>query len=254
MSRALSQMLADQYYHSMVAARRRGPVWSVTDLGELAVRLGSIVWFDRRGDVILLDDFESGLPKWAGTYVGDGASVGLSNVLARSGGWSVLLTAGSTGGRSASITHVIPYPVLSRFGLECSFCIDDKLDELTMAFSLFDGVDFRTAALKYDAPEKALRYLDDVGYQDLVTGLELFHSGLPFWTWKVVANFSAGTYERVVLNEAEHDLSGTPLGTGESVVVPNIEVWIQNKGLAGENAQVYLDDVIITQNEPENTG
>jgi len=254
MSRALSQMLADQYYHSMVAARRRGPVWSVTDLGELAVRLGGIVHFDRRGDVVFLDAFEEGLLKWGATYVGAGAGVALSNVLARSGGWSVLLTAGSDGGRYATISHVIPYPVLSRFGLECSFCIDNNLAALTMAFSLYDGVNLRTAALKYDYVGKALQYKNDVGYyQNLATGLDLFHAGSPFWTWKVVANFGEGTYERAILNETEYDLEGEGLGSEASAVVPNLEVWIQNKGVAGQNAEVYVDDVIITQNEPENT-
>jgi len=39
-------------------------VYQMTDLGELAVRLGSIVTHDRRGDVIFLEDFEEGMGRW----------------------------------------------------------------------------------------------------------------------------------------------------------------------------------------------
>ena len=39
-------------------------VYTLQDLAELAARLGSIDVFDRRGNVLLLDDFESGIKKW----------------------------------------------------------------------------------------------------------------------------------------------------------------------------------------------
>ena len=46
----------------------QGPVstvHSIQDLGELAVRLGSIVTFDRRGNVLWLDGFDSGIGAWS---------------------------------------------------------------------------------------------------------------------------------------------------------------------------------------------
>ena len=54
-------------------------VFPVTDLGELAARLGSIVSHDRRGDVIWLDGFEDGLDKWQPTTSGSGAAVDLGD-------------------------------------------------------------------------------------------------------------------------------------------------------------------------------
>ena len=37
---------------------------TIEDLGELAVRLGSPVNYDRKGDVVWVDGFEDGIDKW----------------------------------------------------------------------------------------------------------------------------------------------------------------------------------------------
>jgi len=47
-------------------------IYSLHDMGELAVRLGSIVSFDRRGDVIFSDSFQNGLGKVYASGVGAG--------------------------------------------------------------------------------------------------------------------------------------------------------------------------------------
>jgi hypothetical protein len=250
--RALSQLLADQYHQSMVAARRRGPVWSVTDMGELAVRLGSIVRFDRRGDVVFMDSFEDGLLKWGASWVAEGGSVALSHEAARSGGWSVLLTA--TPGHYTSMGLVLPYPVLGRFGLECSFQFDYFLDTLRLSLSLFNGTYLKTGRVRYDLPGERLQYCDaDGNYQDLVTGLDLFSALMPFWTWKLVCDFEENEYVRLIVNEREYDLSGLALLSDDSSDVPHLEISVTNQAqMGGENSLVYVDDVVVTQNEPEN--
>ena len=69
--------------------------YQVTDLGELAVRLGSPISHDRRGDVIWWDDFECTLNKWQTVANGAGSSVALSDARARNGRYSALLISGS---------------------------------------------------------------------------------------------------------------------------------------------------------------
>ena len=46
------------------ASSGQNSTYGLTDLGELAVRLGSPVSFDRRGDVVMMETFEDGLDAW----------------------------------------------------------------------------------------------------------------------------------------------------------------------------------------------
>ena len=251
MSRSVSQMLADQYYNSMVAARRRGPLWSVVDLGELAVRLGSIVHYDRRGDVLFMDGFGDGLLKWIANTSGAGGAVALNNAAARSGGWSCKLTAGSDVACFAAIVHLVPYPVVGRMGLECSFAIDENLDNVCLLFWHFDGAREWLADIRYSYLTQQLEYLSGSGsWVVLATDLNLCYGDPIFWTWKVVADFESGEWVRVMLNEREYDLEGELLYSVAVVRVPHLQPQVFNYGVAGQNGVVYVDDVIITQNEP----
>jgi len=44
--------------------RKEVGIAAIGDLGELAVRLGASVVWDRRGDVVLVDSFDLGLAPW----------------------------------------------------------------------------------------------------------------------------------------------------------------------------------------------
>lgn len=231
--------------------KKAGAVSALADLGELAVRLGSIVSFDRRGDVVWLGGFEDGLARWYTSTAGTGAAVALSPARARSGGYSVLLTGGSDGNRSAGIYYTGPYIVLGKLGVECSFCFDSHLDTLKFALEVYDGSTFYQAVLKYDYTNLKLQYLDaDNDYQDLATSLNLYQILQPFNTWKLVCDVESGEYMRVILNETEYDCSGIEIKSAASGAVPHLALWVVNNSTAGWNAEVHVDDVIVTQNEP----
>jgi hypothetical protein len=58
---------------------------------------------------------------------------------------------------------------------------------------------------------------------------------------------------RLIVNEREYDLSGLALLSDDSSDVPHLEISVTNQAqLGGENSLVYVDDVVVTQNEPEN--
>ena len=93
------------------------------DLGEHAVRLGSIDAYDRRGDVYFFDDFEAIRPRYAVSAPDTGAGVGYNPDQAKSGIASLMLTAGSDGGRVTSVETYTPGVAPSRIGLEVSFLV-----------------------------------------------------------------------------------------------------------------------------------
>ena len=257
MSRAVSQMLADQYYNSMVAARRRGPLWSVTDLGELAARLGSPVTFDRRGDVCLIDNFDEGILKWVSNAWGAGGSVSISPDRARHGAWSVKMVAGSDGYRMAQIYQVMAFPARGKLGMECAFAFDAELDWFGLLFDLYDGEYFHEPLVVYDYSNLHLWIRNGAGeVVDLATGLDLYVPYYPFWLLKVVVDFESVKYMRVLLNNTEYDVSGVSYLRSADSSNARLRVGVKSVGqeyLEGEyNAVVYVDDVIVTQNEPEN--
>ena len=50
----------------------KATVFPLTDMAELAARLRSIDVYDRAGDVIALDDFQSGIDQWEHSGSGSG--------------------------------------------------------------------------------------------------------------------------------------------------------------------------------------
>ena len=231
--------------------KKAGAISALGDLGELAVRLGSPVTFDRRGDVIFIDSFEEGLLKWSTEIVGSGAAVALSHDAARCGGWSCKLTAGAQEEESALISHYIPYPVLGRLGFECSFAFDNQLKRLVMSAALYDGDEALTATVQYNYADKKLQYLGtDLAWHDVATGLDLYLAGNPFWIWKLVVDYSARKFVRLIMNNVEYDVSGIAVAQAVSTVNPCLLFHVANYTLGGSTRIVYIDDVIVYQNEP----
>ena len=225
--------------------------YQLTDLAELAVRLGSIDTFDRRGDVIWLDSFADGLNKWGSLASGTGAAVGLSVARARNGQFCALLTAGSDASRSAEIGRLIALPVLSRLGCEVSFSLGSAIDLLDLVVDVFDGTNQVEYYVWWDADAETLNYLDVNGDAViLATGVDPWRSATLFHTWKVVVEASAREWVRVILDDRQYSLAGVAgyvIGPGSDRYLRlTVRLW----GHAGENDTVYVDDPIITQNEP----
>ena len=243
--------LAEQVYAvDNRAIPRRGAVSSVTDLGELAVRLGSIVTFDRRGDVYWLDGFEEGISKWDTVSVGIGGGVALSASYARNGLYSCELTAGQFMTHYAEISRNFPYPTLSRWGFECHWSFDSDLDTLDVLVSVYDGTNLTTGKLRYDYGNQRLQYWDSDGaWQNLATSVDLEPGYGIFNACKLVLDLEEAEYERVIVNESEYDMEGVALQQGASAVSPGVKLGVRNTGDGSHNNVVYVDDVIITQNE-----
>ena len=226
-------------------------VFPVTDLGELAARLGSIVSHDRRGDVIWLDGFEDGLDKWQPTTSGSGAAVDLSTSRARNGLFSARLVAGSDTNRLAQIRRFLPFPSLSAFGLEISFGPPTTIDSLLLTLEINHGASRVQFQVRYRDTDDDLQYRDSVGaYITFATDITLIDTNRIFHTAKLVVDGRLGQYLRFIWDNTEYDLSGNAGFTVAPLTVARMDVIIDLVGRAGQNDIVYVDDVIITQNEP----
>lgn len=223
----------------------------LTDLGELAVRLGSINNFDRRGDVIFMETFEeASLNKWQMSLAKGGSSVTLSALRARTGGLSALLTAGPHSGSKAAMVHYCPYSVMSAFGLEVAVSRDVILTSLTFYLHLYDGAHVTEFALRWSLVDNELSYYDknqgwpSLGTVYLSTETSLFH------VFKLVGNGVSNEYVRAIVNNQAFLLTDIAARVVESEILPMIFFQIELNGGADLESEVWADNVIITQNEP----
>ena len=228
-------------------------VFGVYDLGELGVRLGSIDTYDRRGNVIWLDGVEDGLAPYYTASDGTGASVAQSNAASRNGGYSIALTAGSDGSHSARARRYHGQAIAGKMGFESSFALSAAVGDYTITINLYDGTRLTSYGLKYD-PALAKLYIlqlvmglavwTEVGDLDLFNHQHLFH------TLKLVVDTDADAYIRLMLDALTFDLSAYTPYSVANASNPYVNWDHLYTGRLGQNDVLYLDDFILTQNEP----
>ena len=226
-------------------------VFGLEDMAELAARLGSIVTFDRRGDVVWMDDFEDNIAKWAILGSGTGYGAALSTEAARNGAKSVKLTTGAAIGNGVSILREIPPPVLGKCGLEISWTAYGNLAYVLLIMTHFDGAKARQGQVRYRRPQNDLQYLDSTNtFQTFATPGDIRDNIVNFHTAKLVIDLKNDKYTRFILDAVTYDLSAYALRTGAAVTSPNLTYGVETETRAAENTSNYVDDCIVTQNEP----
>lgn len=230
-----------------------GPVYTSSDTGELAVRLGSPVSFDRRGNVIWLDDFENNINKWVQYAVGTGGSIGLSNGAARNGAMSAKLITPSDALLAARLYRDFLYPEVGKIGGEISFTINNNLDFFQLGLQFWTETKYTHSLLRYLPSEKALYYVDSTSVLKVIlSNANLFATTPLFHTLKLVVDIKTDKYVRALLDSYYVDMSEIACPTSTGVYTKDFNCQITAMGKAGLNVTIYVDDFILTQNEPAN--
>ena len=220
-------------------------VFGNVDNTELAARLGSINTFDRRGNVLLLDGFESPTLKWVTAVNGAGSAVNISTNAAVQGDSSCKLTSGSNGARTGGILKYIHPQISGKLGAEFSFTIFTNTETITLNFNHSDGTTDYINLITYDHANSKLKY----GAVEIATGYTLEDGFTTFHTMKLVIDSLTKKPVRLLVNEQSFDLSSyspTTQGAGSDAWV---EMAIVHISAAGVVNSIYVDNVIITQNE-----
>lgn len=218
---------------------------------ELAARLGSVVRYERTGEVQFIETFESGLQTWTTATQGTGAAVVLSPVSASSGGYSVKLTGGSDGVRTAHLLFERGLLPQGKQGLAVSFALPGTIDYLDVKMATYDGTTARTAAARFTDTNDDLEYLDSDGnYQKLADVGLTSRDAANYNRIKLVADFANGIYLRCLFNQVSYDMSAYAIYSRASAVAPAIFCDIMLGSRDGENDIAYIDDVVVTVAEP----
>jgi hypothetical protein len=231
--------------------RRDSATHPIDDLAELAARLNSPVVFDRRGDVVILDTFKNGRRPWQAPAPGTGANAVLSPDHFLTDGYSLAITCPSDHAFDIHVYRYTPYVPHGTIGLEIAFTLDLYTVSIKMDLTLNDGVNQILTYLLYTYATKRLQYYPASGAAvDLEPIVDVARNPRIFNHLKLVVDPHTPAYCRAILNHQSFDMTDIPARSVPDTTTPNLLVNIEWIGTTGQTPTVYLDNVIITQDEP----
>jgi hypothetical protein len=221
------------------------------DNSEVAARLKSCDVFDRRGKVIWIDDFEDPILRWLGVTSGVGASVGLNTTYSKSGVQSAKCVTGDAVGNYAGINKWLVYPQLSSLGFEISFTYPAAIDYIELHMKIYSTTGYYMPVITMSNTDTCLYYLNDAGVNvEFHPVIALDGTAGCFNTAKLVVDATTGYYKRYIQNNLEWDLSAIPMRWVASVGFPHYFYYWRIYTGAAANKTAYVDDAILTIDEP----
>ena len=228
-------------------------IYRVDDLGELAARLWSPSTYDRSGNVIWMDDFVKYLNRWSKIGTGTGHDAYIDGDLAHHGDHSCKLITGDATGNYEYILHYHPEPKLSKVGIEWWWTLTEGADEQYMYWVLKVAGKTCTVKLRFLYADElwSIEYANDAGgWTELAAGLDYRTGSTMFHANKLVADLVDEQYVRLSIDGTDYDMSDIPIytDTGETQGWMSVQIGIVTAG--DSNLSMWVDSVILTQNEP----
>jgi len=225
--------------------------FGLDDLGELAVRLGSPVQWDRRGDVVWWTIFDEGTSPVTITDAGAAGPTRLFTGESRQGAYSLKLTIQSLTADETEIEKFLPASKYSGLGLEFHFTTHgaEGIWEADLFVRRWD--EWWRGRVRWDSVAGTLSYSDGTAiYPVFETGVKAFETDLRWHVMKLVIDVNARRYSRLILDSDEYDMGAYPLPGallgGEPYWIPDIHYF----GNGDDDVVDYVDSIIVTQNEP----
>jgi len=225
--------------------------YRLDDMAELAVRLGSPINYDRMGDVLAYESFENGNVRTILGGAGANTIKEITGVYAKTRGFSAHLRPHNIGQNQCNI-HLYTTPIdIGKIGYEASFTCESDLSHIILYFDVYDGSNRIQVGIKYDHVNTKLYYLDeDNNYTDADIDVYLQEYPIMWNTIKFVIDIDNNKYTRVRTNNKTYSLTDIPIRKINSFTFPHLVsvFYVYNK--ADTTCDIYIDDIIITQNEP----
>jgi len=211
------------------------------------------------GKIIMQDDMEDAPIKW-GKYGHVDATVTQDTTYPFSGGASMKLWTPLVAEALCEALRFFSHVPQPRLGLEGWFAIypGATYDRFQLGFEWNDGTNAYYALLRYVRGEEKWKIASKDGalieIPELPAPTEGISSGVLYWYHiKLIADFNTYTYVKVVYGNREVDLSNYEMWTKPSTVFKGTFhiLWeIRNSLVDYGSINVYIDDVILTNEEP----
>jgi len=226
-------------------------VHRLDDMAELAARLGAIHRWDRRGDVLFYDDFSNGLEHWLTSSPSASDFPKIVTERSEYGGYSVKFQPTDGPARYQNMWKVHAYPQPTPLGFEFSFTTHLYLLYIESYVMLFYPTGKYEFIVRYNRKDLKMEYRDENEvWQTIWSNYELRDDTYLFHHMKLVIDSDKKEYVRLIVDHETADLSDIPglltAEVGRESIYWIIRVYAQS----GQTATIYVDNCIITMNEP----
>jgi hypothetical protein len=224
---------------------------SLQDMGELAARMGSVVTYDRRGEVVWFDKFGSGLSPYRTFTIGGGGSVTMRVDRVSYGNYSCVLIANAGSSSGSGIKRGFSFTRNDVCGCEMSISPDTSNSKIRLTIKDYYNGSGKQFWVELDL--LALTYgitLDGVTTTVLGSISNLVNAEQIFTLVKLVVDFENNKYVRLLIDRDEVDISQYSGSTFATVFPNSSQLLIQITNQASAFADTFIGHVIITANEP----
>ncbi len=229
---------------------RSGLVFRLDDLSELAVRLGSLNVYDRRGDAIWFYDFSHGIEAFIDTALGAVSEYSLSTFLYEKPPFSCKLVCGTAENDYIQVTREVGVPQNPKMGFNTAFYASSGVEYFVLNLNHYDGTNKLSGSVQFNINDETIAILDENGdYQVIATDIGDINVTFFFSHIKLVCDFVNGTYGRVMIDGAVYDVSNYNLRQTASAEYSHILFSIFMSRLTVGTSVSYIDNVVITTNE-----
>lgn len=220
-------------------------------INELIACLTPAKRLDDRGSVFYMHDFEHGWGMLTPGGNGTGKAYEISSTLSQSGGLSAKLTSGSSSLLDAYLMLDLPPLPSFQLGFQVSFIRMDYRAGLYVNIDYYVDSVWYWARAGWNYDNKQILYLDEDGIEQVAAeGVGFCPRNFGFIPMKLVADFETGKYMRFLIGKWDIDLSSYNLYHEEALPEMSIQAWFEEVGLSGTNMVCYVDDLILTVDEP----
>jgi len=223
----------------------------ISDLGELASRLGAPNVFDRSGSVIWFEQFQYGLNSWLSVRTGAGITPAYVAYPYLYKPGAVKLACDNSGAGTSQIQIILPIPYESGMGIEFAYHPVWPVTELEFYGELYTGTNRYVFDVQFKLSIGEINvYTTGPVYQNIYTDALTYHLPSVYNITKVVLDLENKCYSRVMFNKYDISAKGIPLVTNASVTRPRLTLLMRLENTALQAEACYIDNVIFTLDEP----
>jgi hypothetical protein len=223
----------------------------LTDLSELAVRLGSCDWFDRTGTVLVFEDFSNGIQNWySASNPGSNAPV-LSAKYSDTKAYCARLTTLAGISNYSGLYRKYPIPYQSVVGVEVHFKVPESFGQLLIYLVFYKSSKATSWILRIDPNADTIELAIGTSQFQTITNCNILKgSDMPFNVIKIVGDLANEVYGRLIVNDAIYDIANVAMWTTAYSGANFLYTRVTLNGANNIASTCWIDDIIVTVDEP----
>lgn len=231
-------------------------VWGIfreMGLAELSSRLRPELAYDHRGELVWKTTFEDGIQGIAFGVDHTNSTGKLTTYTSYNGPFSLELDPREIADSYVNYRRVL-YPLIGgKVGAAFTFAVAQSPQAIYFRLTFFDGEYMYPGRVTYTTSTKDWTFLNYIGGESMVLENKELQTGVESWhTIKIVIDTVAKKYFRLLIDGEVCDVADYNLQPIEDTGLGVIGVKVEVQGSPTEHAPLYLDSIVVTQNEQDN--